>query len=409
MEKMKLKKRKNEKSQKTRQKQQRACKKVWNMAKKEGRNAKIRPKPAGLGRPSLVYTSLFVFLMFMASALSAQGSGGIPQGPGGLFNGATQYGALIDLMMVGLALVVAALAGIYMVAGAIKQAEWQALVRSELYQAVVSVIWGLAIFGGAVAVDRIVDAYAVQNFSTTGGMFGAAHAYVDQVICLSSTNAIKLEGMKMAAQYLSGMRGRHYAGAWGVSAPIFPGFEILERALDLLQTFTMPFTSSLFVQAIGLEIIHAAAFTLIMPAGILMRVFPQTRDAGSFLIASAFGFYFVFPFTYLIDAQVMNQLYYGQFGYPMCGGGNGGPSAVEQVRSRTLYLDVSSALVPSATQDLLGLDTRIPFTNAKVSHTGLMQNISYIVFQSVFLPSLSMIITVTFIRNALRFFSQKME
>ncbi|MFH1094705.1 MAG: hypothetical protein V1728_00630 [Candidatus Micrarchaeota archaeon] len=374
--------------------------------KRIGKSA-IRPQRAGWGRPSLAYTSAFVLFLFMASALFAQGSGGIPQGPGGLFNGAPQYGALISLMMVGLAAVVAALAGIYMIAGAVKQAEWQALVRGELYQAVVSVVWGLVIFGSAISIDKIIDAYATGN--NMGGMFGAARSYVDQVICLSSTNTIKLEGMKIAAQYLASMRGRHYAGAWGISVPVFPGFEILERALDLLQTFTMPFTSSLFVQAIGLEIIHATAFTIIMPAGILMRIFPQTREAGSFLIASAFGFYFVFPFTYLINAQVMNQLYSAQFGYPMCGGGDGGPGAIQQVGTQKLYFDVSSALVPSATQDLLGLDTRIPFTNGKVSRGGMMQNISYMVFQSVFLPSLSMVITVTFIRNALRFFSQKME
>jgi len=263
----------------------------------------------------------------------------------------------------------------------------------------VSIAWGVFIFAGAITVDGIVSAH-VKDISpeySGGGMFEVAHIYVQKVICISSATTIKLEGLKAAAQYLAAIKGRFYASlyGWGMSFPIFPGFDVIERATDLILMFISPFTASLIVQAVGLQIIHATALTLVLPAGILLRVFTPTRDAGSFLIATALGFYFIFPFTYLINARVMYQLYQQEFGYGMCSG----KDAIGEdymLRKGAFYDSLSLKMLPSIKEDFIGIG-------------GFTTSLSYIAFQAVFLPAMTMVFVVTFVKAAMKFFSQKME
>jgi hypothetical protein len=200
-----------------------------------------------------------------------------------------------------------------------------------------------------------------------------------------------MEGYKMALQYLAGMKSRYYASAWGFAFPTYPGLDVLERAVDVLQMIIIPFTSSLYVQSIGLDIIRAAAMSLLMPAGILLRLFPPTRNAAGFMIASALGLYFVLPFSYIIGKEIVEPMYAKEFGRGMC---TQDSSPYPLGFSGTMIVNrISLELLPSISRDML------KFT----------QSLSYLALQSVFLPSLSMIITVTFIRTAVRFFGQAME
>ena len=223
-------------------------------------------------------------------------------------------------------------------------------------------------------------------------MFDASNAYLSQVICLSTTTAIQMEGYKIGLQYFSGMKSRHYAGPWGFSYPTYPGFEVIERAVDLVQMFIIPFTSSLYVQMIGLDIIHASAIVVLLPAAVLLRLFPPTREAGGFLMATAFALYFILPFTYLIHKEVMEPLFSQEFGHAMCGGQE--ISSVASAAPGELFMGMASRLRPDRVAlDLLKFPTMI----------------SYIAVQSVFLPAFSMVLVVTFIRTATKFFSQGME
>ena len=195
----------------------------------------------------------------------------------------------------------------------------------------------------------------------------------------------------MSFQFISGMRSKHYAGAWGFSYPTYPGFEVIERAADLVQMFVIPFASSIYVQLIGLDIIRGTAMVFLMPCGVLLRLFPPTREAGGFMIASAFALYVVLPFTYLVDKEVMEPLYLQEFGAPMCAD-SAGVSSAQISRPSQMFDSLAFNLLPDLSKDLLGLP----------------KSISYVAIQAVFLPALSMIIVVTFIRTTLRFFSQGM-
>jgi len=296
------------------------------------------------------------------------------------------YAGLIPLLSLGMVTMAFAAALIFMLAQILKAGEWEMQAKSELYQVFVTAIWGLVIFASAVSVDQITTAYA------GGTMFDASHAYLSSVICLSTTAAMQMEGYKIGLQYFSGMKSRYYAGPWGFSFPTYPGFEVIERAVDLVQMFIIPFTSSLYVQVIGLDVIHAAAITVLLPAAVLLRLFPPTREAAGFLMATAFALYFILPFTYLIHKEVMEPLYLKEYGHAMCSGEEA--SSVVSADPTNLFSAMTSRLRPDrVAADLLKYPTLI----------------SYIAIQSVFLPALSMILVVTFIRSATKFFSQGME
>ncbi len=361
-----------------------------NKNKKEGQE--IEPVSGAIsltkaGRPAPARVFLFGFFFFLISILPfsfAQGGSEIPI-TGSLFAAQSAYGPLIPLIIIGLATMsfVAALG--FMISQIFRTGEVEMQAKTEVYHVIVTVIWALFLFSAATTVDQVSRAY------TGGTLFDGAQGYLSQVTCLSAVTSIKMEGYKMGLQYLSGMKSRYYAGPWGFSFPTYPGFEVIERAMDLMQMFIIPFTSSLYVQSMGLDIIRAGAMTLLMPAGILMRLFPPTRQAAGFMMAAAFGLYFVLPFTYIIGKEVMEPLYSREFGRGMCGQGAGttivGSSGTRMADSLALNL------WPSLSRDILKFPA----------------SISYLAMQSVFLPSLSMIITVTFIRSSTRFFGQGME
>ncbi len=340
--------------------------------------------------PNTGRVSLFS-LIFLLLLLSLSHADNIPSGS--IFSMQSSYGPLIDLLIIGLATLSFLAALAFMVSQIIKSNDMQMAGKTEIYHAITTVLLGLFIFGTAFVVDNTLTIYCNEaGHRCSGTLFDGAQEYLNQVACLSAMSSIKMEGYKMGLQYLAGMKTKHYAGAWGFAYPTYPGFEVLDRAMDLIQMFIIPFTSSIYVQKIGLDIIRAGAMTLLLPAGLLLRLFPPTREAAGFLIASSFGLYFILPFTYIIHKEVMEPMYMTEFGVPMCGGGSS--ETVMASSDMTLASNLAANLWPSPLgRDLLKFPT----------------GISYIAVQSVFLPALSMILVVTFIRTATKFFSQGME
>jgi hypothetical protein len=76
------------------------------------------------------------------------------------------------------------------------------------------------------------------------------------------------------------------------------------RNISNYMTFTL-FIYYLFVHI--MRFIEATALTIFLPLGIVLRQFPPTRGSGAFIIAFALGFYFIFPFSYIIAVNIAPQ------------------------------------------------------------------------------------------------------
>ena len=334
------------------------------------------------------------------------------------------YGQLVNMMIIAICAITFLVSLAYMASKLALVPEWEAYTKSELYQLLIGIIWGVFIFSSAIVIDEIVKNHISDLGSGYSGqtMFDISEKYLQDMICVSSSTTMKLEGIKLASQYLAGMKSRFYASSygWGFAFPTFPGFDVIERIVDLIQMFISPFASSLIVQNLGLQIIHATALTIVLPTGIFMRFFSPTRDAGSFLIASALAFYFVLPFCYLINAQVMYQMYREHIGYNMCSGLESQTQDylfAQKSFDQDYYSRMTETMLPSLSRDFLdlsfepqkyGIDQGYGALK-KQNTVGFTAHLSYVVFQAVFLPAVNMIMVVTFVKAGVKFFSQNMN
>jgi len=156
--------------------------------------------------------------------------------------------------------------------------------------------------------------------------------------------------------------------------------------VDFLLLLIVPFASSLMVQIMGLEIIRAVMLPFVLPAGVVLRIFPPTRDAGAYLIAVAIGFQVVFPFTYVMHKHIVQDM--------MLPG-------TSLISINTLSQSLTDPNI------LLSIIKGTPFNfEAELFHP--IELLSYLLLQALFLPALSITLTIAFIKSFTKFVSQKL-
>lgn len=322
-------------------------------------------------------------------------------------------GTVATMVATALELMVLLLALFYMAAQLFKKPEWEGFVSIEMHQLLVSVLIFLFVFGAAWFACDIANAFAISATNsyalvpaTPGGdQFTIAQGYLNYVTNgVALPMLVNLEQMRIVMQWFSSVSFRWGLTVWGAVVPGFPSFVLLERVIDFLLMLLTPFVSSLTVQEIGLQIISGTMLPYVLPAGVVLRIFPPTRDAGSFLIVSAIAFQIVFPFTYVMDNEVVGQMM--QYDAAVQASGQGVYQQQAAAYPTLMSADDDTSSGPSFT--LAGT-----FTSVMSLPTQLLEltvgSLTYIILQAVFLPALSITITIAFIRGTLKFVSQKLD
>lgn len=299
-----------------------------------------------------------------------------------------QPGAVITtisaIIGVSFATMIALLSLFWMSAQFFKRPEYESFVSIETHQLIVSAILFVTIFGAVLFSCEMSVAFA------GGDPFELATGYLSRI---SNNYALKavlsLEATKAFTQYWGSMSFRWGLTVWGVATPAFPSFLMIERVVDFLLMLITPFTASLMTQQLILEAIKGTAVAFILPAGLVLRMYPPTRGAGSFLMATAIGFQIVYPYTYVMHKIVVEKMMAdaelddtmaGMFGDENLEGGLW-PWAVFSHG----FFDIKAMLF------------------RPIDMTG------FLLLQALFLPALSIIITVSFIKGMAKFLSQKLE
>ena len=297
------------------------------------------------------------------------------------------------LIMVGvsIATMVFMLALFYMAAQFFKKPEYEALVTVEIYQLFVSILLIITVFTVAEVIPPIAasiiqapvgaDPYSIQ--------FTIAQDYLNTVVNkIAVPVLVRLEWMKMTAQWWGSVSYRWGLTFWGATMPGFPSFVLIERVVDFLLLLLSPFVSSLIVQQIGLEVIRAIMIPFVLPMGAILRIFPPTRDAGSFLISTALAFQIIFPFTYVMHARIVKDILI--------------PAAYQNPEGFNATMNAYNAGGMAAYASDYGL-----FDIQNMFWTPLL-GISFLLLQALFLPALSITLTVAFIKGFNKFISQKL-
>ena len=271
----------------------------------------------------------------------------------------------------------------WMAAQFLRKPEYESFVSIEIYQLLISAVLLAVVLGFACTGSQLADSFA------GGDTFEVARSYLNY---LSNDLALKtvltLEAAKTELQYWGSLTFRWGLSVWGLMTPGFPSLVLLERVVEFMLLLITPFMASLIVQMVGLEVIRGIMLPFVLPAGLVLRIFPPTRDAGGFLMASAIGFAVIFPYTYVMHSQIVYAMIQQDFA--------GSSESMESLLQGGGYLNML----------IFGTEFGL-FDSARIIY-GPIRAMSYLLLQALFLPSLSMILTVAFIKNMSKFFSQKL-
>jgi hypothetical protein len=273
-----------------------------------------------------------------------------------------------------------------MVSKIIGKHEWEVWIKDELYQTIISVVIVVALLIVLSSLCSVFK-YIIAPLGLGSDPFVIAHSYLDDLVWDKTINfATRAFQDSLICQLAAAYKTEVGGSSFGTTFKLNAGLRAVATNFDFLYTLFAGLSASLMVQDIGLSIIQAFAFRIMLPIGILFRVFPFLRKAGATLIAISLGLYMVFPLCFVMDKVVADSV--------------------------IADLNQSNAFIKTIS-DVQGMSESfvfmiiMPFVSlAMLDFIFLMQQAAQLLPQAIFLPTLNLVITLTFIKNATRVLSQ---
>ena len=299
----------------------------------------------------------------------------------------------------------------YLAAKIFKVPEWEAYLSIELSHLVNSFILLVFVLG----LFAVSSAVAI---SIAGGESSPPLAAVHVVRGFTETTLEATTDVYTIQACTSVLSTFHRRIGEAVLTPtfrLFPGIDTFVSITNVLAIGFVMVYGSLSAQIALLNVIDALMVPFILPAGLILRFFPPTREAGAFLIALAFGFQIVFPTAYIlngmalvkiglakeVDGKIVPEVYnsksfpisalcgmsYAYFSLPVVLLGSGFP-----LLSGTLNTIFSEGVIHGLSMSLF-----IPILRA----------LSAVSLLALFAPSISMLLTVASINAMTKFIVMK--
>lgn len=184
--------------------------------------------------------------------------------------------------------------------------EWEAYLTIELSDLITSLlivvlVVGLYIASGAVASIIINNPEAGSPPAAAMGVLSGIIGDLEEI----RTDAFTVQA---CASVLSTFHKRTGESALNITYKLFPGIDMFVSIMGMLANGFIMLEASLKAQLMLIQIIDVIAVPIFLPAGIILRFLPPTRDAGAFILALAIGFGIIFPLTYVINERAMNEI-----------------------------------------------------------------------------------------------------
>jgi len=300
-------------------------------------------------------------------------------------NAAMVRNVVDPLVAVSVMLTLLVLAVIYMASQFFRRPEQESFVSIELHQLLVSVLIYITIFGAVVFASNMSEQFA------HGDPFTIARTYLNFIVNQVAVRAVEeLYALLLLSQYMGSLTMRWGPSAWGAVMLTNPSFIVIERTVDFLLLLISPFTSSLMVQMAMLEAMRAIAIPFLLPAGVILRLFPPTRDASAILLAASIGFGLVFPFTYVMHNDIVVKMLDTKMG------GWAAQNNPELYLKSNNYGSLATYINDNGSFNAW----------EKLWHPVVLM--SFLLLQALFLPALSITITIAFIKSFSKFIGQKL-
>jgi hypothetical protein len=313
-----------------------------------------------------------------------------------------------ELIVAALLTVTFVCAIVYMFAQFARRPEWEAWSKMQLYHVALSAL----LAGGAVAFSLAACSLSAEvamnalHLSTPQDPFQLAQNHLGGMMMGNMRAAIsQVISVQVTAEYFAATYVQLGGATFGQGFAPWPVYRIISGNAQLLSGMIIPFTSSIFAQMIGLQVVQAVAFTIVLPMGILLRAFTITRDAGSFMIAASIGLYIVLPLTYVMDRMMIEGPMVGDAGSLQAG-----PPAPPSSIDAPLCAGVSKGYDRSSDAGwynvypptLTLFFERLPFAPQNMIAKAL-DCMAFVIPQAAFLPALNIIIVIAFVNSLTKF------
>jgi hypothetical protein len=302
----------------------------------------------------------------------------------------------------------------YLISKVFKVPEWEAYLNiefSNLISAFLLVLFVMGMFavGGEVAMSFTDGTYKTPPLAVIG--------YMQSVVMDSALKAtLDVYKIQACTSILSTFSKRIGEFVLTQTFKIFPGLDTFVSITNVLSFALLSLYSTIKAQVSLMYLFDAFVVPFVLPAGLVLRFFPPTRDAGAFLISVAFGFYVVFPATYLINAKIFDEIggkpYNDVAERPtatinwLCGMSYGIAGFAFNPAANPLYSMIPggqtiglvlSRLVSEGLINALNMSIFIP----------IMKHVGNLSLLALFMPALSMMVTIAFINSMTKFIVSK--
>ncbi len=307
-------------------------------------------------------------------------------------------------------LLAAFIALLHMASRFFNRPQMTAYANVELQQLFISVLIFVAAYGAFEFADMSANflGFAKGGESTIDVSINFLQKTITEGIMPAYVDLVSLD---IKLTFWSSLQGRQGPTVWGFTFKQVPGLEPIISVVRVL-TFTLTaFLGTLGTQVVIFYVIRALT-PMLLAIGVLVRFFPPTRDAGVFLIVFAIAFHAVFPMLFALNAHILDEMW----------AAHGWASSYDPYISMGTDLTVpyfeylipdklegeleALASSPTAVAQIFGFLPFVFFFRFVVL-IPFFEGIASLSLPALFLPTLCMSITISFINAVTKFITGK--
>ncbi len=212
----------------------------------------------------------------------------------------------LQVIGITIAAIAAYIAVVFMASKALGRPQLTAYARIEAHQLFISGVILVAALGAWHFSNMMME-------NLTGfGLEDAPLRLLDRVINEGILPVyVKLVRMEVLLTYFSAIEYRMGPGVWNFITRAVPGLDPLISVVRMLIFSYTALYGTFSVFVIIFTIVPGLLYPFILPAGIVLRFFPPTRDAGVYLIALALAFQTLFPILYVLNFVALSEMWVG--------------------------------------------------------------------------------------------------
>ena len=326
-----------------------------------------------------------------------------------------------DMVLITALCVAGVVSIVYAISKITNNPEWQAYWGIELSQLVASAL--ILFFAvGFFEVARTFASDVTYEFTLVPGQPGvfytsapiAASKFMERILLRNIFPAVNdLFKIQVCLSHLNTFQRRIGEYVLTLTYKLFPAVDSIISVTNVIVFGFVAILGSVSTQIAILNLIDVLMVSFFLPAGIVLRFLPPTRQAGIFLIALAIGFQAVFPLTYIINIKTLALMGFNDYNPPysvlgLCGGDlallglAGNIPTFGIANPLTSLVGMSNTLIKTIFSEFtIGLIRPLEFAS-------FMQDISYLSLVALFMPAFSTTITFAFINAFTKFINMKM-